>query len=165
MKTGIIVIFHNNEKDIDLRFFIQQINTTKNLKLCLVNNCSKDNTYKLLKEVKEACETKLSLVNIKKFKTDVSAVRAGARYMSNQFDLSHIGYVTSSSINTKYNGLNDLIKAVCENQQDILKYNIDFLEKQEIKLTLFQSLFSVIEYLKKIKIENQFLNLQYLNKL
>lgn len=161
MKIGIIIIFHNNEKDIDKRFFIEHINNSKNIILCLVNNCSKDNTYQLLKEIKEASKTNLSIVNIKKFKSDVAAVRAGARYMSNKYNLNHLGYVSANLLNLKRYELNGLIKSICENQHDILKYNIEALENQEIKLTMFQSLFSVIEYLKKLKVENQFTNYHF----
>ena len=39
------------------------------------------------------------------------------------------------------------------------------LKKRDIKVTLFQSLFSVIDYLKKIKVKNQFIERQYLSKL
>ena len=163
MKIGIIIIFHNSEKEIDINFFIERSNQTENLELCLVNNDSRDNTYQKLKEIKEQCKN-VSIVNIKRLKSDMSAVRAGARYMFNEFNLQHIGYASTKSLNTKYHGLNGLIKAISANQDDILKYNIQILEKHEIKQTLFQNLFSVIEYLKKINVENQFVNLQYQDK-
>ncbi|WP_397364633.1 glycosyltransferase [Olleya sp. R77988] len=164
MKIGIIIIFHNNETDIETSVFIEQLNQTKNIELCFVNNNSKDNTYQLLNEIKEGCSN-VSVVNVKKFKSDVSAVRAGARFMFNKFNLKHLGYVSTNLLTTKYHGLKGLINAINENQEVILKYNIETLEKHEIKLTLFKSLFSVVEYLKKIKVENQFINLQFLSKL
>ena len=164
MKIGIIIIFHNNEKDIDKKKFIEHLNATKNLELCLVNNCSKDKTYQLLKEIKEGSETNLSIVNIKKFKSDEAAVRAGARYMFNEFNLNHLGYVSTNLLNLKRYGLNRLIKAISENQNFILKYNIETLERKEIKLTLFQSVFSVIEYLKKIKVGNHLTHYHFQSK-
>ena len=163
MKIGIIIIFYNNEKDIDTQFFIEQLKQSTNLELCLVNNNSKDKTYQLLNEIKESC-LNVSVVNIKKFKSDESAVRAGARFMFNQFDLNHLGYVSTNLLNLKNHGLNGLIQAISENQDVILKYNIETLERQDIKLTLFQTLFSVIEYLTKINLKNEFVNLQYQHK-
>ena len=163
MKTGIIIIFHNNEKEINTSFFIEKIISTSNLKLCFVDNDSKDNTSVLLNQIKETCQD-VSVVNIKKFKSDMSAVRAGARYMSNQFDLSHLGYVSANMLNTKYHGLNGLINAISENQEHLAKFNMDDLKKRKIKVSLFQSLFSIIDYLKKIKVENQFIKIQYLSK-
>ena len=164
MKIGVIIVFHNNEKEIDTSFFIEQIQQTQNLELCLVNNSSKDKTYQLLKEIKEACEN-VSVVNVKKFKSDVSAVRSGARFMFNKFNLKHLGYISTNLLNIKYHGLNGLVKAISDNHEVILEYNIENLKRRNIKLTLFQSLFSVIEYLKKIKIDNKFIQLQYLSKL
>ena len=161
MKIGIIIIFHNNERDIDSNFFIGHFNKADNLEMCLVNNDSRDNTYQILKEIKKECKN-VSVVNIKKFKSDLSAVRAGARYLFNQFDLNHIGYVNVTMLNThQFHDLNGLIKAISENQDVILKYSIKVLEKQETKQTLFQSLFSVIDYLKKLNTDTQFFNLQY----
>lgn len=160
MKIGVIIIFHNNEKDIDTEFFIEYLNQTKNLELCLVNNASRDNTYQLLKEIKESSETTVSLVDIKKFKSDVSAVRSGSRFMFNQFDLQHIGYISTNLINSKSYSIKSLIKSMSKNQNIILEYNISIMKKKEIKQTLFQSVFSIIEYLEKLKVNIQFFDLQ-----
>ncbi|MDO6596010.1 family 2 glycosyl transferase [Oceanihabitans sp. 2_MG-2023] len=160
MKIGIIIIFHNNENEIDTSFFIEQIKKTPNIELCLVNNDSKDCTYSLLNEIKEACNN-VSVVNIKKFKSDIAAVKAGARFMFNAFNLKHLGYVSINMLNIKYYGLNGLIRVIIENQEVILNYNIKKIKTYEIKQTLFQSLFSVIDYLKKIQTNNPFIQLQY----
>ena len=157
MKTGIIIIFHNNEKEMDTDYFIEQIQQTRNLELCLVNNDSKDNTYDLLRDVKDECDN-VSVVNVKKFKSDMAAVKAGARYMFSEFDLKHLGYVSTNMLNIKYHGLNGLIEVITENQDAILNYKIKTLKKKQ---TLFQSLFSLLDYLKKIKENNTFINVQY----
>lgn len=161
MKIGIIIIFHNNEQDIDTNIFIKQLKQAKNIQFCLVNNASKDNTLNKLSEIKETRMANISILDVKKFKSDVAAVRAGARYMTNKFNLNHLGYVSTNLINIKYQGLNVLIKLISENQKIILDYNINTIEKKEIKQTLFQSLFSIIDCLKNLKIKNSFVNLQY----
>lgn len=157
MKTGIIIIFHNNEKEMDTDYFIEQIQQTRNLELCLVNNDSKDNTYGLLRDVKDECDN-VSVVNVRKFKSDMAAVKAGARFMFSEFDLKHLGYVSTNMLNIKYHGLNGLIEAISENQDAILNYKIKTLKKKQ---TLFQSLFSLLDYLKKIRENNTFINVQY----
>ncbi|RED46745.1 hypothetical protein DFQ10_101518 [Winogradskyella eximia] len=157
MKTGIIIIFHNNEKEMDTDYFIEQIQQTRNLELCLVNNDSKDNTYGLLRDVKDECDN-VSVVNVRKFKSDMAAVKAGARYMFSEFDLKHLGYVSTNMLNIKYHGLNGLIEVITENQDAILNYKIKTLKKKQ---TLFQSLFSLLDYLKKIRENNTFINVQY----
>ena len=157
MKTGIIIIFHNNEKEMDTDYFIEQIQQTRNLELCLVNNDSKDDTYGLLRDVKDECDN-VSVVNVRKFKSDMAAVKAGARYMFSEFDLKHLGYVSTNMLNIKYHGLNGLIEVITENQDAILNYKIKTLKKKQ---TLFQSLFSLLDYLKKIRENNTFINVQY----
>lgn len=157
MKNGIIIIFHNNEAQIDTSFFIEQIKQTSNLELCFVDNNSKDNTYEMLIDIKDSCSN-VSVVNVKKFKSDMSAVKAGARYMFNEFNLKHIGYVSTSILKIKYHGLNELIKVIAENQEAILNYNMISLKRKQ---TLFQSLFSLLDYLKKIRKNNKFIKLQF----
>lgn len=164
MKIGVIIIFHNNETEIDTNCFIKQIQQTPNLELCLVNNNSRDNTYNILEQIKDQC-TNVSVVNIRKFKSDVSAVRAGARFMYNNFNLDHLGYATTNLLNTNQHGLDGLIKAISENQDLIMEFNLENLKRRDIKLTLFKSLFSIVDYLKKLNVKNQFVNLQSLSKL
>ena len=124
----------------------------KEIEICLVNNDSKDNTYNVLKEIKEYCEN-VSIVNIKKFKSDNSAVKAGARFMSSQFNLNYLGFVHTNMI-YKYDDLSLLIKSIRDNQVDISKYNQSFLNNKGIKLTMFQRLFPVMEYLAKTNRKN-----------
>lgn len=150
MKTGIIIIFHNYEKQIDKDFFIKHSNKARAIELCLVNNGSKDRTYGVLTEIKEHCQN-ISVVNIKKFKSDRLAIRAGIRYMINQFNVSHIGYVHANLLNIKHGELNNVIKAINENQEVIIKYDMKAFQKKEIKKSIFQSLFSLLEYLKEFK--------------
>ena len=158
MKLGIIIICYNNENDIDIGHCVKYLNKVKDIEICLVNNNSKDNTYSVLKEIKEYCGH-VSIVDIKKFKSDNSAVKAGARFMSSQFNLKYLGFINTNMI-SKYQDLSQLIKAILDNQVDILKYNPSFLNKKGIKLTMFQSLFPVMDYLAKINIKNPSSSLQ-----
>jgi len=150
MKVGIIIIFHDNEKEIDKNSFIKQLNKIHNLEICLVNNNSKDQTYHILKELKDSY-TKVSIVNIKKLKSDKSAVRAGARYMSNKFNLKHMGYVSINTMSLIGLQLNDLINAIVLNQEGLFKYSSKMLEEQQEKQTLFKTMFSVLDYVKQLK--------------
>jgi len=160
MKLGIIIICHNNENDIDISQCVKYLNKIKDIEICLVNNNSKDNTYDVLKEIKEYCEN-VSIVNIKKFKSDNSAVKAGARFMSSQFNLKYLGYVNTNMIH-EYQDLSLLVKSIRDNQIDISNYNQNISNKKGIKLTMFQSLFPVMDYLAKINIKNEYNKLNHL---
>lgn len=151
MRIGAIIVFHNNEKEIDANFFVKHLNMAKNIDVCLVNNASKDNTYELLKEIKMQSVTHVSLIDVKKFKSDISAVRSGARFMFNHFDLNHIGYISTNLMNNKIYNINNLIRVICENQNMILNYNIKAVKEKQIKQTMFHSVFSITEYLDKLK--------------
>lgn len=140
MKVGIIIIFYNNAKDIEKDFFIKQLKRLQDLELCLVNNSSQDNTYQLLKDIKEKCESNVSIVDIKRNVSEISAIRAGTRFMHYKFNLRNIGYISTSVLKINRNSLNNLIKAICENQEALIEKNIEVLERQELKFILFQSL-------------------------
>jgi glycosyltransferase involved in cell wall biosynthesis len=159
MKLGIIIICYNNENDIDISLCIKHLNKVKDIEICFVNNNSKDNTYDILKEVKERCKN-VSIVDVKKFKSDNSAVKAGARFMSSQFNLKYLGFINTNVI-IEYENLCRLIEAIGENQVDISKYDKSKLNKKGIKLTMFQSLFPVMDYLAEINVENQYNDLDY----
>jgi predicted glycosyltransferase involved in capsule biosynthesis len=159
MKIGIIIIFDNNEELIEKHFVIEQIKSCETMELCLVDNNSKDKTLQLLKDIKEACPSRISVVQIKKFSSEGAAKRAGARYMFNQFDLRHIGFINVNDIHKNGETLNELIKNLYENQELIINTNVKVIENQDIKQTLFKSIFSVAEYLKRIKTNTNFNNL------
>lgn len=158
MKIGVIIVFHNNEKNIDTNFFVEHLNHAKNLELCFVNNASKDKTYQVLKEVKEMCLSHVSLIDIKKFKSDISAMRSGARFMFNRFDLNYMGYISTNLMNNKIYNINTIVKVICENQNTIINYNINEIKKKQIKRTLFQNVFSITAYLDKLKLSKHFVN-------
>lgn len=148
MKLGLIIICQNNEKDINKDYYVMQLNKVNDLKICLVNNNCKDNIHKVLIQIQEQCDN-ISVINIKKIKSDISAVRAGARYMFNQFNLDHIGYV----LNLNNFNIKELIEAIRDNKDAIINFNINALDKTEIRLTKFQRLFSIIDYLKRLEIK------------
>ena len=161
MKIGIIIIVYNNENGINKYLFSKQIKKTQNINFCLVNNCSNDKTYQILKEIKEECGSTVSIVNVKKKSSEASAKRAGARYMINQFELKHLCYINTKPIDLTNNSFYNLIKNISDYQKEILEYNIENLKKKEIRKMKYQSLFSVIENIKKTQSKRQFSNVVF----
>ena len=159
MKIGIIIIFHNNEKQINKSFLIKQINEAQTIELCLVDNESKDKTLQLLKDIKDACLSNVTVVEIKKQVSENAAKRAGSRYMFNQFNLRHIGFINVNAINEKDQYLNALIEIVSSNKDVIIDFNKKTIENQSIKPTLFKTVFSVVDYIKQINTSKKFNNL------
>lgn len=153
MKIGIILIFHNNEKDINKRLFLNLLSHTKKTPLCFVNNGSKDNTFESLKSLKSELESDVTIIDIKRNKGDESAIKAGARYLFNTVDLKHIGYINMNIFNC-FKDIDKLFMAIEDNKDLIVQYNIENMGNKNSQRTLFKNIFSVIDYL-------EFLNLEY----
>ncbi len=158
MKIGVIIIFRDNELQIEKQFFIEQINEYDTIEFCLVDNNSNDKTLLLLKEIKETCSTQVSVVEIKKQNSIEAAKKAGARYMFNQFNLKHIGFVDANSMQQGHT-LNMLIATIYRNKESIIDTNLKAIEDHKIKQTLFKSIFSIVDYLQNIKRKTNFNNL------
>ena len=159
MKTAIIFIFHNNEKSIDKDFFIEYLNKSQCLEFCFVNNDSKDKTYQVLNEIMGQCKN-VSVVNIRKHKTDISAVRAGIRFMINQFNLEKIGYAYSKIVSYKQTELNNIIQLIIENQNCIVSYKNTAIQIKGLNQTLFQSIFSLSDYMRDYQLKPKFINIR-----
>ena len=115
MKIGVVVIFRDNEKDIDKGFFVKKLSHIKNMEFCFVNNSSKDQTLPLLRRIKNESIAPISILDIKKYKSKQFASRAGARYLLSFFDLEYIGYLDISALKNKYKTISELIKLVNTN--------------------------------------------------
>lgn len=98
MKKGIIILFSDDENKINKDQFTNLFNQ-KDIKLCLVNNGSKDNTLEVLESVKDELEpSSISIIDIKKDKGTNAAVKAGARYLHSSGDLKCIMYFKSNML-------------------------------------------------------------------
>jgi dolichyl-phosphate beta-glucosyltransferase len=98
MKTGIIILFLDDEKKINKNQF-KNLFDQKEVKLCFVNNGSKDNTLYILDSVREELESNnVVVLDIKKNKGTSAAVKAGARYLLSSEDLKYIMYFKSNML-------------------------------------------------------------------
>lgn len=149
MKTGIIIVFHNNGEKIDSEFIINNLAKLKSLKICLVNNHCKDNTSDILIDISERCKN-VSIVNVKKLKTNTSAVRAGVRYLWNNYSIEQIGYAIANGSDLTKHELNSIIKDIVRKEEFIINYSLNILQKEQSRKTLFQSIFSLQEYFNTI---------------
>jgi hypothetical protein len=148
MNIGIIIIFHNNEININPKVFIKNINATENIKMCFVDNESNTDTLERLSEIKDMCIDKVSIVQIKRRVSREAAKRAGARFMFNDFDLKHLGFIdTNALIEHNYN-INEIVMSLCIKRDEIIAFDKQNKSKQRIKSTLFKSIFSILDYFK-----------------
>jgi glycosyltransferase involved in cell wall biosynthesis len=161
MKIGIIIIFHNNENDIDKEMFSNLLNKTKLTPLCFVNNGSKDNTLEVLKLLKNEFHSKVSILDVKRNKGTELAIKAGARYLFNTDELNHIGYVNMNSF-SGYKDFNKLIWVIESNKDLIIQYNTQDLSNTTNQRKLFKNIFSIVEYLETFHLEYDFNDVDFI---
>ncbi|MFK8060119.1 MAG: hypothetical protein AB8B78_08520 [Polaribacter sp.] len=97
MKKGIIIIF--GKKDIDetnslifKSFFNQKI------KICLVNNGNHKKVLKILNKLKNSSQCDISILNLRKEKKMMLAVKAGVRFLSKNENINLIIHTSPANI-------------------------------------------------------------------
>ena len=96
MKKGIVIVFSEDEDRIHKDEIIN-LSNQKDIKLCLVNNGSKDSTLQVLKSVKDDLESNcVFIIDIKKNTAINTAAKAGARFLFSAGDLKYIVYLSSN---------------------------------------------------------------------
>tara|TARA_B100000767_G_C19743347_1_gene527266 strand:- start:691 stop:1113 length:423 start_codon:yes stop_codon:yes gene_type:complete len=97
MNNGIIIIFEKNCIDtIEIQIF--KLTFNKKIKICLVNNGNNEKIFKFLDTLKDSSECDISILNLRKEKTTMMAVKAGVRFLSNKNNINLIIYATPKSI-------------------------------------------------------------------
>ncbi len=90
MKIGILILFHNDEKEIEIPQFIDLFTKKGNLEICFINNGSTDKTLEILKEIREEATVPISIIDVKKDKGHHAAIKAGVRYLASEDELRYI---------------------------------------------------------------------------
>lgn len=152
MKIGTLIIFYNNEKEINNKALNSLSSIPKQSIVCLINNGSNDTTLEKLMALKEITHN-LHIIDIKKNKGIQAAIKSGTRYIQSQFNIKHIGYINFEKI-TNTNKLGYIIKFVNLNKELIIKIcSINQEEKKEQR-ALIKNTFSIIDYLNILEINN-----------
>ncbi|AXT56777.1 glycosyltransferase family 2 protein [Aquimarina sp. MMG015] len=116
MKTGIIIPCYNEEKRLNVTAFKKFISKENDYHLCFVNDGSKDNTLKVLQEIKEVNPAKVSIVDMKKNGGKAAAVRAGSRYLYSFVEIDYIGFI-DADLSTDFEDFGDLLKTLKTNNE------------------------------------------------
>ena len=150
MKLGMIIVFNYFDKITLMKFLVKKLKRVKHIQFCLVNNNNCEETLEILTEIAEQCKN-TSVINISKSKSNISAVRAGARYMTRHFNLKHIGFI----VDLHNHEIIDTIDELAKNQKEILAEIDREQNNRLVKQTLFQRLFSITDYLNKLKLPQE----------
>ncbi|WP_046758611.1 glycosyltransferase [Kordia jejudonensis] len=90
MKIGILIVFRNAERKVEVQQFIDLFAEKTKLNVCFVNNGSTDKTFELLKEIQEEASIQISIIDVKKDRGHHAAIKAGVRYLTSVNELPYI---------------------------------------------------------------------------
>ncbi len=152
MKTALVIIFYDLEDQINKPLFLEIANDLRNIELCLVNNNSTDYTYYLLKDIKEDCKN-VSVINIKRKKSEANAVKAGARFMINEFDIKSIGYINANAIGGTFLTLDTLLRALRDHQDLLYEDQTYILKPYEKKHALMHKLYAITDRINELDLK------------
>lgn len=111
MKTGIIIPCYNEENRLNITAFKSFITTSSDYHLCFVNDGSKDNTVRVLKEIQQANPTKVSVIDLIENGGKAAAVRAGAKYLYTKSEVANIGFM-DADLSTDFNDFGNLVNTL-----------------------------------------------------
>ena len=148
MKLGVIIVFDSCENEAFEERFLDLVRDFKQINYCFVINNNGRDSLEILNDIAEQSEN-TSVLEINGSKSEVSAVRAGARYLSSHLNLGQIGFIT----NIHGDKLLELIHHLTENRDIVFNIVSKQQKNKKVKQTLFQRLFSISECLSDLGID------------
>jgi hypothetical protein len=119
MKKGIIIIFDKNDLTLSESLAFK-FSLSKKVKICLVNNGNDPKVLNFLYKLKEASKCEVSILNLRKEKELMLAVKAGVRFLTNKEDINLFVYTKLKSILDK-----NLMKKVLKISEEDLENKIE----------------------------------------
>lgn len=132
MKKGLIIIFDKDDFT-ELKNLNCKLSFNKQVRICLINNGNDNKILNLLTKLKNKSKCDVSILNLRKEKTLMLAVKAGVRFLYNINDLDLVFYTKAK---------NTLSKIIIEKLVKIT--DIDLVNKKEERV-LLRKVFSLDE--------------------
>ncbi len=132
MKKGLIIIFDKDDLT-ELKDLSVKLSFNKQIKICLINNGNDNKILNLLTKIKNKSKCDVVILNLRKEKPLMLAVKAGVRFLYNINDLDLIFYTKSKDT---------LSKIIVEKLSKLT--DIDLITKKEERV-LLRNVFSLDE--------------------
>ncbi len=145
MDNGIIVVLDSFDSSKLKKDYISSLKEMKEVRICFVCNSSEEELLESLTDIAYTCEN-ADVVNANRKKLNTSSVRYGARFMYKNYNLKYLGFIVGK---VDFQVL-ELLKDYAMYKQQIIELQEKIKRNKGIKLTYYQSLFSVVEYLENI---------------
>jgi len=109
--VGVVIPCYNEEERLLSKDFTDYIDKNTGYHLCFVNDGSKDETLKVLKELQKGREDFITVYNCEKNGGKAEAVRLGMLHMAKKQDLDYIGFL-DADLSTDLADFDDLVKTI-----------------------------------------------------
>jgi len=108
---GVVIPCYNEEERLQSDLFKKFVEKYLGYHLCFVNDGSKDNTLKVLNELREGNEDRISIYDCEKNGGKAEAVRLGMLHLSAQNQYDYIGFL-DADLSTNFDDFQDLVTTI-----------------------------------------------------
>lgn len=112
----IVVPCYNEESRLQLTQFLDFLRHTAGVRILFVNDGSRDNTLALLGSMRDACQDRIQILDMKHNAGKAEAVRAGMLTAMQQSDVSYVGF-WDADLATPLDALPEFIALLAGNEQ------------------------------------------------
>jgi len=109
--VGVVIPCYDEEKRLLSKEFTDFIDKNSGYHLCFVNDGSKDNTLKVLNNLRKGREDFITVYDCKKNEGKAEAVRLGMLYLAKQDGLDYIGFL-DADLSTDLSDFDDLVSTI-----------------------------------------------------
>ena len=109
--VGVVIPCYNEEERLLSKEFTSFIKKNSGYHLCFVNDGSKDNTLKVLNELKKGREDFITVYDCEQNGGKAEAVRLGMLHMAKKQDLDYIGFL-DADLSTDLTDFDDLVSTI-----------------------------------------------------
>ncbi|WBL23131.1 response regulator [Zunongwangia sp. HRR-M8] len=109
--VGVVIPCYNEEDRLLSKEFTDFVEGHSGYHLCFVNDGSKDNTLKVLKDLRKGREDYITVYDCEKNGGKAEAVRLGMLHMAEYTDLDYIGFL-DADLSTDLTDFDDLVKTI-----------------------------------------------------
>ncbi len=124
MKTGIIFSCYNIENKLDSPKLIQLLSNSEEYHFCFVNDCSNDNTTKILNSIIQKVPHRTSIINLEKKSGKSESLRAGVNHLQKLSFINYIGFF-NDIIDYDFESLEVMIEMLHSNENTSIVFGLE----------------------------------------
>ncbi len=141
-KNGIVIPCFNEGSRLDIMEFLRNADHSQDTVVCFVNDGSSDNTRGVLAEIKNIEYTNVVIYNHSKNKGKADAVRNGALFLFEEFNVDNIGFL-DADLSTSFKDYYELTREL-DNKNHKMVIGSRNMGQESVERNLFRKVMSNI---------------------